>query len=240
LGALFISDLHLDSARPDVTDQFLAFLDSAGKDADALYILGDLFEAWVGDDDPDPEKRRVVDALAQLASGGPRCFFMRGNRDFLTGTKFASQARVRILPDPSVVQLYGRRVLLMHGDTLCTDDAEYQAFRRRVRDPAWQQQFLAQPIARRLAMAGEARDASRRHTGSAPAAIMDVNEQAVVEVLRTTGADTLIHGHTHRPGVHTHRVDGREATRIVLGDWYEQGSVLRWHRTGYSLDALPR
>ena len=240
MGTLFISDLHLDAARPEITDQFLAFLDEEGKRAEALYILGDLFEAWVGDDDPEPGKRRVVDALAAFESGGPRCFFMRGNRDFLTGTKFASEARVHILPDPSVVELYGRRVLLMHGDTLCTDDAEYQAFRRTVRDPAWQQQFLAQPIARRLALAGEARDASRRHTGSAPAAIMDVNEEAVVEVLRSAAVDTLIHGHTHRPGVHTHRVDGRETTRIVLGDWYEQGSVLRWNRTGYSLDALPR
>lgn len=240
MGTLFISDLHLDAARPDITDQFLAFLDTEARHAEALYILGDLFEAWVGDDDPEPEKRRVVDALAALASGGPRSFFMRGNRDFLTGPSFASRARVRILPDPGVVELYGRRVLLMHGDTLCTDDTGYQDFRRTVRDPAWQQQFLAQPLSRRLAMAAQARDASRRHTGAAAPAIMDVNEQAVVAALRTAGVDTLIHGHTHRPGVHTHDVDGREATRIVLGDWYEQGSVLRWNRTGYSLDALPR
>jgi UDP-2,3-diacylglucosamine hydrolase len=240
LGTLFISDLHLDAARPDISDQFLAFLDTEARHAEALYILGDLFEAWVGDDDPEPEKRRVVDALAALASGGPRCFFMRGNRDFLAGPRFAAQARVRILPDPDVVELYGHRVLLMHGDTLCTDDTGYQDFRRTVRDPAWQQQFLAQPLSRRLAMAAQARDASRRHTGAAAPAIMDVNEKAVVEALRTAGVDTLIHGHTHRPGVHTHAVDGREATRIVLGDWYEQGSVLRWNRTGYSLDALPR
>jgi UDP-2,3-diacylglucosamine hydrolase len=240
VSVLFISDLHLDPARPDITDQFLAFLRDEAAAAEAMYILGDLFEAWVGDDDPEPEKRRVVKALKALKIGGPPCFFMRGNRDFLTGEVFAARAGVRVLPDPSVVDLYGERVLLMHGDTLCTDDTEYQAFRRTVRDPAWQERFLAQPLAHRLAMAAQARDASRRHTGAKPAAIMDVNADAVAEALRSAGVDTLVHGHTHRPGVHTRRVDGRATTRIVLGDWYEQGSVLRWDRSGYRLDVLPR
>jgi UDP-2,3-diacylglucosamine hydrolase len=240
VSVLFISDLHLDPARPEITDRFLGFLEAEAAGAEALYILGDLFEAWVGDDDPEPEKRRVVAALKALKAAGPPCFFMRGNRDFLTGQVFASRAGVRVLPDPSVVELFGERVVLMHGDTLCTDDTEYQAFRRTVRDPAWQDRFLAQPLSHRLAMAAQARDASRRHTGMTPSEIMDVNEDAVIEALRSAGVDTLIHGHTHRPGVHTHRVDDRTATRIVLGDWYTQGSVLRWDSSGYRLDVLPR
>ena len=240
MATLFISDLHLDPGRPDIIDHFLTFLERDAAGADALYILGDLFEAWIGDDDPDPAKRRVVKAIKAYSRGGPPCYFMRGNRDFLTGQVFASHAGVKILPDPSVVELDGTQVLLMHGDTLCTDDTEYQTFRSMVRDPAWQQHFLEQTLEHRLAMAAQARDASRQHTGSAPAAIMDVNDEAVVAALRRAGVDTLIHGHTHRPGVHEFEVDGRRATRIVLGDWYAQGSVLRWSEEGYRLDALAR
>jgi UDP-2,3-diacylglucosamine hydrolase len=238
---LFVSDLHLDPARPDIIDQFIGFLRTDAARAEALYILGDMFEAWVGDDDPEPEKRRALAALKALkTAGGPRCHFMRGNRDFLTGQVFAGRAGVQILPEPHAVDLFGRRALLLHGDTLCTDDHDYQAFRRMVRDPAWQQSFLAQPLPHRIAMAAQARDASRRHTGSARAEIMDVNEGAVIEAFRAAGVDLMIHGHTHRPGVHTHEVDGRTATRIVLGDWYEHGSVLRWDESGYRLETLPR
>lgn len=240
MATLFISDLHLDPDRPDIIDHFLAFLDGDAQGADALYILGDLFEAWIGDDDPEPAKRRVVQAIKDYSRSGPPCYFMHGNRDFLTGQVFASRAGVKILPDPSVVDLNDTKVLLMHGDTLCTDDTEYQAFRSMVRDPVWQQHFLEQSLEHRQAMAAQARDASRQHTGAAPAAIMDVNDEAVVAALRTAGVDTLIHGHTHRPGVHEFEVDGRRATRIVLGDWYTQGSVLRWSGEGYRLDTLAR
>jgi len=240
LSTLFISDLHLDESHPDIIEQFLSFLRDEAAGAEALYILGDLFEAWVGDDDPQPEMKRVIQALRELRNGGPACFFMQGNRDFLTGRIFAVKAGIRMLPDPSVIDLYGRRVLLMHGDTLCTDDEEYQSFRRMVRDPQWQQQFLSQPLEHRIAMARQARDASRQHTGAADARIMDVNAEAVVKAMSTASVDTLIHGHTHRPAIHHLTVDDRPATRFVLGDWYTQGSVLRWERDGYSLDALPR
>jgi UDP-2,3-diacylglucosamine hydrolase len=240
VSVLFISDLHLDPSHPEVIEQFIGFLETEARDADALYILGDLFEAWVGDDDPEPDKRRAVHALKALHDHGVPGFFMRGNRDFLTGQVFAAHAGVTLLPDPSVTEIHDRSVLLMHGDTLCTDDTEYQNFRRMVRDPLWQQHFLEQPLEHRLAMAAQARDASRQHTGSAPAEIMDVNEEAVIEALRTAGTDLLVHGHTHRPGVHTYDVDGRSATRIVLGDWHEHGSVLRWDADGYRLDTLPR
>ena len=240
MSTLFISDLHLDASHPEIIEQFLGFLSDEAPGSDALYILGDLFEAWVGDDDPEPAKKRVVQALRKLSDGGLPCFFMQGNRDFLTGHVFEIKAGVTILPDPAVIDLYGRRVLLMHGDTLCTDDEEYQTFRRMVRDPQWQQQFLSQPLEHRIAMARQARDASRQHTGAADAGIMDVNPQAVIEAMAAAGVDALIHGHTHRPAIHSLTVDERPATRIVLGDWHAKGSVLRWGRDGYSLDTLPR
>lgn len=240
MTTLFISDLHLDASQPEIIEHCLAFLRDEAAGSEALYILGDLFEAWVGDDDPEPARKRVVQALRALSDGGLPCFFMQGNRDFLTGHVFAVKAGITILPDPTVIDLYGRRVLLMHGDTLCTDDEEYQSFRRMVRDPQWQQHFLSQSLAHRIAMAQQARDASRQHTGAADAQIMDANAQAVVEAMRTAGVDTLIHGHTHRPAIHSLTIDDRPATRVVLGDWHAQGSVLRWGQNGYSLGTLPR
>ena len=239
MTTLFISDLHLQGERPDITTQFLSFLRAEANDAEALYILGDLFEAWIGDDNPDAEYARVKTALADLAVGTP-VYFMHGNRDFLVGNQFAEQTRCTLLPDPSEVALYGRRVLLMHGDTLCTDDIEYQAFRKQVRDPDWQQQFLAMDLDQRAEFARRARDASREHGASKPMEIMDVNADAVTGVMREHEIDLLIHGHTHRPNVHTLDLDGRPATRIVLGDWYTQGSVLRFNADGFELSTLPR
>jgi UDP-2,3-diacylglucosamine hydrolase len=240
VATLFISDLHLDPARPDITSQALAFLACEASGADALYILGDLFDAWIGDDDPEPEKQRVIAALKKLTDAGLPCYFMRGNRDFLIGDGFAAASGCTLLEDPTVIELHGRRVLLMHGDTLCTDDKEYQAFRAMVRDPDWQRAMLARPLPERLAIARQLRETSAVRTAGKSEEIMDVNEEAVRVAMRAHGIHTLLHGHTHRPAVHQFDLDGHDAERIVLGDWYMQGSVLSWDTEGYDLRALPR
>lgn len=237
---LFISDLHLDARRPTVTDLFVHFL--TGLDpahCAGLYILGDLFEAWIGDDNDDPHDLRVLAALRETTARGIPVRVMHGNRDFLLGEAFARATGCTLLTDPTVIELGGEPTLLMHGDTLCTDDTEYQQFRALVRNPAWQQQFLARPIAERRAIAANLRETSRERTGEKAAYIMDVNPQAVDAALRTHGVQRLIHGHTHRPAVHTLDIDGKPAQRIVLGDWYEQGSVLRSDADGLHLEALP-
>lgn len=226
-AALFISDLHLDDERPQITELFLTFLRGEARDAQALYILGDLFESWIGDDDDAPLAQTVQDALADLTRSGVNAYFMAGNRDFLVGDAFAARCGITLLQDPAVVELAGVPTLLMHGDTLCTDDVAYQKFRAQVRDPRWQQQFLSQPLAQRRAFAAQAREQSRLHTGATMAQIMDVTDTAVREALATHGAARLIHGHTHRPARHRVELADRVAERIVLGDWYEQGSVLR-------------
>lgn len=236
----FISDLHLDPARPDITGQFLEFLRDQAAAAEALYILGDLFEAWVGDDDPEPEKRRVIAALRALSDSGVPVFFMHGNRDFLIGERFARESGCTLLEDPHLLKLHGDQVLLMHGDTLCTDDVEYQAFRRMTRDPAWQQQFLAMPMEQRLALATEARAESLASTRNKPEAIMDVNQRAVEETMKAQDVSLLLHGHTHRPAIHEFELGSARARRIVLGDWYTQGSVLYWDENGFRLETLPR
>lgn len=245
MTTLFISDLHLDAERPAVTELFGAFMQKEGTQADALYILGDLFEAWVGDDDPSETGAYVAARIREVADAGVPVFFIRGNRDFLLGDAFARRAGMRILPDPSVVMLYGKPALLMHGDLLCTGDTAYQTFRAQTRNPAWQAQFLSQPLAARLAFAAQARAASAAHQGG-----MKQNDKAQFETLTDVapatvdatfaqfGIDTMIHGHTHRPAVHELEVGDRACRRIVLGDWYEQGSVLRVEPDGMTLDAL--
>lgn len=242
---LFISDLHLDAERPAITELFGTFMRREAPQADALYILGDLFEAWVGDDDPSDTGAYVAARIREVADGGVPVFFIRGNRDFLLGDAFARRAGLRILPDPAVAMLYGKPVLLMHGDLLCTGDTAYQAFRAQTRDPAWQAQFLAQPLAARLAFAAQARAASQAHQGGMKQddratfeTLTDVTPATVEATMARFGIDTLIHGHTHRPAIHDLRVDGRACRRIVLGDWYEQGSVLRVDADGMELDAL--
>jgi len=240
MATLFISDLHLDPARPDITTQALDFLASEARAADALYILGDLFEAWVGDDDPEPEKRRVIAALRKLGDAGLPLYFMHGNRDFLVGERFAADSGCTLLEDPTIIDLHGTRVLLMHGDTLCTDDHEYQAFRAMVRNPAWQQAMLARPLPERLALAQQLRETSAASMAGKSMEIMDVNQGAVEAAMRQHGVYTLLHGHTHRPAVHRFELDGHAAVRIVLGDWYTQGSVLTWDEDGFVLRTLPR
>ena len=240
MARLFVSDVHLDAAAPQATDQFLEFLRGEAAAAEALYILGDLLEAWVGDDDEEAGNERVCRALRELTAGGVACFALHGNRDFLLGTGFCERSGCRLLPDPVIVELDGERVLLTHGDALCIDDHPYQELRSIVRQPSWQQRFLALPRAHREQLADEARAGSRRHTSRTVPYIMDVNAQAVTAAFRAGRVRRIIHGHTHRPGVHELEVDGKPAQRIVLGAWYEQGSVLRYERGRYELRALPR
>ena len=246
MSTLFVSDLHLDPARPEITALLLRFLQREAASADALYILGDLFEAWVGDDDPSSTGQQVAEGLRRLADAGVPVYFVHGNRDFLVGQDYAGRAGMRILPDPAVVSLYGEPVLLMHGDLLCTDDHAYQAFRAQTRDPHWQAKFLAQPLAARQAFAAQARQASMSRQKemidgdrACFETVTDVNPQAVEATLARYGVATLVHGHTHRPAVHAVRIGDREGRRIVLGDWYEHGSVLRVSPGHCDLQALP-
>ncbi len=228
MATLFLADLHLDDARPHITRLFERYL--AGPEAcqaGALYILGDLVEAWIGDDDDAELPARIAHAIHALADRGVPVYFMHGNRDFLMGHDFADRAGMTLIEEDAVVHdIEGTPTLLMHGDTLCTDDVEYQQVRARVRTPQWKAQVLATPLDARRALAARSRDESRSHTGSTDETIMDVNQGAVEQAMRQAGVTRLIHGHTHRPAIHDFTLDGRDARRIVLGDWYEQGSVL--------------
>ncbi len=228
MSALFISDLHLSPSRPDITREFETFLAGpALAAADGLYILGDLFDYWAGDDDlSDPFNTQVVQALAQLGARVP-IRFMRGNRDFLVGREFAQAARLKLLGDSVILELAGMPTLIMHGDALCTDDVEYQRFRAEVRSPAWAKTFLSMPLEERKRHIEALRAQSEAQKQIKPANIMDVNAATVEEAFRASGCERLIHGHTHRPGRHVMAVDGRACERLVLGDWYHRGSHLR-------------
>lgn len=223
----FISDLHLSDAGQPLTGILLRFLSGAAREYSRLFVLGDLFETWVGDDDDDALGRRVAEGFAELAASGTEVCFQHGNRDFLLGAAFASRAGMRLLPDPCVVEIAGRAVLLTHGDRYCIDDQAYQAFRRQVRDPAWQRTFLGQPLAARKAYAAEARARSAAHQQGRAQDIGDVNLSCVEEELALYGVDLLIHGHTHRPATHCHRMGPRQIERWVLADWREHGELLR-------------
>jgi UDP-2,3-diacylglucosamine hydrolase len=225
-GTLFVSDLHLDPSRPRVTRIFLDILESLGREADAVYLLGDLFEIWLGDDDDNPAGQAVAAGLAACTTAGIPVHLMRGNRDFLIGERFAARCGCRLLDDPARIDLYGSPAVLTHGDSLCTDDVEYQVFRATVRDPRWQQAFLREPLPARRAAAQALRMKSRASTREKPETLTDVNHAAVVRLMTGHGARLLIHGHTHRPGVHTFHIGGEPARRMVLGDWHSQGSVL--------------
>lgn len=240
MATLFIADLHLDDSRPHITRLFEDFLASDDvRRADALYILGDLVEAWIGDDDDAELPTRIAAAIRALSDSGVPVYFMRGNRDFLLGETFAELAGMRLITDDTIVHdIQGTPTLLMHGDTLCTDDAVYQQVRAQVRSPEWVHQVLATPLAARRALATKSRKESRAHTGSTDQTIMDVNQGAVEKTLHTAGVTRLVHGHTHRPAIHDFTLDDQPAQRIVLGDWYEQGSVLRVTRDKVELVGL--
>jgi UDP-2,3-diacylglucosamine hydrolase len=239
VSTLFISDLHLSPERPAIAALFLRFLRDRARGAEALYILGDLFEYWIGDDaGRAPEVQPLLAALRALTQAGVPVYVMHGNRDFLLGPGFEQDSGCRLLPDPTVITLYGEPVLLMHGDTLCTDDVDYLKFRAMVRNPQWVQMFLAKSIPERIAMAREYREVSKAATTTKKPEIMDVNPAAVEAALRDHQVRHLIHGHTHRPAQHQFTLDGQTARRTVLGDWYDQGSVLTCEAGGCTLEAL--
>lgn len=223
---LFISDLHLAPERPEIIRLFLGFLDDTARHTRELYILGDFVEYWLGDDDPAPGLQPVFEQLRQLADSGVNIFMMHGNRDFLIGDALADRCGFTLIDDPWCIDANGDKVMLMHGDTLCTDDLEYQKLRVMLRDPAWQQDFLGKPLDERVAMAKALRERSRQETASKAEDIMDVNAEAVAGAFRDAGTRLIIHGHTHRPAIHRLKVDGEAATRVVLGDWYRHGSYL--------------
>lgn len=239
MTTLFVSDLHLDAARPAATTCFGRFLDTVARKADHLYILGDLFEVWIGDDAPGHHDQQVINALRGLTRAGVPCSLLPGNRDFLLGSRFAHGTGVRLLEDECLIELGGESVLLMHGDTLCTDDTGYQAYRRIVHNPVVRAAYLGLPAGLRRSIAAYARSRSVAANSGKTAAIMDVNPAAVAAVLKRHSARLLVHGHTHRPGSHEIMVDGLRARRIVLGDWYDQGSVLAWTDQGPDLQTLP-
>lgn len=235
-----VSDLHLDATRPEIAEQFLRFLADEARGAAALYILGDLFESAIGDDDPDAHQALVKRALGALSASGVALYVMHGNRDFLLGSGFCRDTGATLLTDPTLVERHGRRALMTHGDALCIDDRPYQALRALVRDQSFQRHFLGLSLSRRQALAARARTGSKTHTATQPAMLMDVNLAAVDDLFRRSDVDLLIHGHTHRPAVHAVTVDGIPRTRIVTGDWYTQGSVLRWDDSGLYLEARHR
>lgn len=219
MKSLLISDLHLEEERPDITRAFLRFLDEQAADARELYILGDFFEAWVGDDERSPLQMQIAERLRQLADQGTRVFLMHGNRDFMIGAAFAEEAGLELLPDPCIRDLGGQPTLLMHGDTLCTGDTEYLKFRAMVRNPQWQQMMLNRPLVERQTLARQLRELSKAKNKGKKEEIMDVTPEEVVRVMEQHGVQRLIHGHTHRPAVHELEVGSKSARRFVLGDW---------------------
>lgn len=227
-AALLLSDVHLSEERPAQVERFLAVLAGPARDCAELYVLGDLFEYWVGDDDAAaPLPAVVITALRAVADGGTRVRLLHGNRDFLLGTDFARLAGLELLDDPVCLDVQGVPTILMHGDLLCTDDVGYQTLRAQVRSPAWQAAMLTQPLAVRHQIARGATAESGRAKAQKSEEIMDVTAAAVDAVFRRFGAQRLIHGHTHRPGHHVHRVDGSDCDRWVLPDWYGPGGYLR-------------
>ena len=240
MTTVFISDLHLEAARPEIGEQFLEFLKTEAESADALYILGDLFESWVGDDDPNAHYAEIKTAIRALTDLGIPVYFMHGNRDFMIGEDFAGETAVTLLPDPYVLDIHGTRVLLTHGDAMCTDDLEYQKIRAMSRNPEWQAMMMQKSLAERQAFAAQARAASMAHGKTISDEISDVNAGAVEAGFREHGVSIMLHGHTHRPAVHQLEIDGQAAKRIVLGDWYAQGSVVRWDESGPVLSAMER
>jgi len=239
VATLFIADLHLQTEEPAITAGFLRFLQGEARHADALYILGDLFEAWIGDDDPNPLHREIAIAIKALVDSGVPCFFVHGNRDFLLGKRYARDCGMTLLAEETVLDLYGRNILIMHGDTLCTDDTGYLAFRAKVHNPWIQTLFLAVPLFIRSRIAAKMRAGSKAANSSKSMTIMDVNPQAVASVMAKHQVQWLIHGHTHRPYMHDLTVNDKPAHRVVLGAWHTEGSMIKVTPDGVELIAFP-
>jgi UDP-2,3-diacylglucosamine hydrolase len=235
---LLISDLHLTAGDAETTRRFSEFIDGPARAAEALYILGDLFEAWIGDDEDDPRIAPIVAALRGLTDAGVRCALMHGNRDFLLGPRFCAMTGCRLLGDYERVTLFGQPVLLTHGDLLCTDDTRYMTLRAELRSPSWQREFLGRPLAERRQIASDLRQLSATEIAAKSDYIMDVNQATVERTMREFDVTLLLHGHTHRPAVHRFDLAGRPAARIVLGAWYEQASIVRWTAEGFAVETI--
>ncbi|GLX77430.1 UDP-2,3-diacylglucosamine hydrolase [Thalassotalea insulae] len=231
----FIADLHLSQNRPDITACFLTFLKNNAVNADALYILGDLFEYWIGDDDDSPFVLEIAQGLKALKDSGVPIYFIHGNRDFLLGQRYAKKAGITLLPEVDTIELYGNKAIIMHGDTLCTKDVAYQEFRQKSRSWWWQLMIKSLPLFIRRKIAENYRKKSAMATSKKAQDIMDVTEEEVIATLEHYNSTLLIHGHTHRPDVHHLQLNAQQAQRVVLGDWYEQGSWLKFHRKGFKL-----
>jgi UDP-2,3-diacylglucosamine hydrolase len=239
MRSLFISDLHLDATRPDISRAFFRFLDEQARGADALYILGDFFESWIGDDDQSPLIDKVAEALRQLSDSGTHLYIMHGNRDFLLGPAFCARAGAELLPDPCVIELNGQTALLMHGDSLCTGDSDYIQLRTMLRSPQWQQDILNKPLEERRQLARQLRMASSEANSNKAEDIMDVSPDAVVAALQAHDCALLIHGHTHRPATHSLNTQTGPAERIVLGDWDSQAYFLVAQNGALALKPFP-
>ncbi len=240
MATLFISDLHLTHQRPAITDLFLTFLAEQAASADALYILGDLFEYWIGDEALELEVvRPVITSLNKLTATGTPVYVMRGNRDLLLGKQFEKACGCQLLEDPTVIDLNGEATLISHGDYLCTDDVEHQEFRKMVRNPEWQRHFLTKDMEERETIARTYREISMANVAEKNPDIMDVNQHAVEQAMLDHNVRQMIHGHTHRPAIHKFTLENNNYRRIVLGDWYDQGSVLRCDQKGCELQGLP-
>ena len=238
MTTLFISDLHLTAGDAETIRRFVEFMDGPARAARELYILGDLFEAWIGDDDDDPRLEPIVVALKRLTDSGVACSLMHGNRDFLLGPRFCAATGTRLLGDYERIALDGQPVLLTHGDLLCTDDTRYMTLRAELRSKSWQRDFLARPLAERRQIASDLRQLSATEVAAKDDYIMDVNQGAVERTMREHDVTLLVHGHTHRPAVHRFSLDGRPAARIVLGAWYHDPSIMRWTEAKFALEQL--
>ena len=238
MTTLFISDLHLTAGDTETTRRFVELMDGPAREARELYILGDLFEAWIGYDDDDPRLAPIVGALRRLTDSGVACALMHGNRDFLLGKRFCAMTGSRLLGDYARVTLFDQPVLLTHGDLLCSDDTRYMTLRAELRSAEWQREFLARPLDERRQIASDLRQLSATEIAAKDEYIMDVNQGTVESTMREHDVRLLVHGHTHRPAVHRFDLDGRPAARIVLGAWYHEPSIVRWTAAGFELEAL--
>ena len=236
----FISDLHISESHPEISRQFISFLENSVKETDALYILGDLFEYWIGDDDPNPYYKPIISALNNYTLSGIPTYFMHGNRDFLIGDIFAKKTGIKILKDPDIIKINDEKIMISHGDIFCTDDCEYQITRKLTRDPEWQKMILKKSITERLKFARESRDKSNDHTKHFNENITDVNQTEINKIFQKNNITKLIHGHTHKPAIHDILINEIPHQRLVLGDWYEQGSILNWDESGPNLVTLNR
>tara|TARA_B100001564_G_scaffold358728_1_gene378198 strand:+ start:259 stop:981 length:723 start_codon:yes stop_codon:yes gene_type:complete len=229
MSTLFISDLHLDCKRPEATKYFTNYLKDLSADIESIYILGDFVEYWVGDDDPAEGLSDLFEQI-RIKSKMHKIYFMHGNRDFMISKNFCASLGMTLLPDPSTISLYGKKILIMHGDTLCIDDHAYQDFRKLVRSKPWQNEILKKSLKERIKLAEELRKKSLKETGSKKEIIMDVNEKEVIKTFLKYNVSTIIHGHTHRPNIHTLNLNGNEHKRIVLGDWYNSSFILNYQK----------